>query len=76
MPVFDLSQTEGRELPKISSRLDGEDVDNVFLKLRQVAQVSDSVSKALMKCLKVSMETATTRCSGFVSAKATHRLSE
>lgn len=35
--VFDLAQTDGRELPKISSRLDGEDVDNVFPKLRQVA---------------------------------------
>jgi len=35
--VFDLAQTDGRELPEISSRLDGEDVGNVFPKLRQVA---------------------------------------
>ena len=37
MSVFDLAQTDGRELPEISSRLDGEDVGNVFPKLTQVA---------------------------------------
>jgi len=35
--VFDLAQTDGRELPQNSSRLDGQDVGNVFPKLRQVA---------------------------------------
>ena len=37
VPVFDLSQTDGQELPEICSRLDGDDVGNVFAPLRSVA---------------------------------------
>jgi N-terminal domain of anti-restriction factor ArdC/IrrE N-terminal-like domain len=35
--VFDLSQTDGQELPEICTRLDGEDTGNVFAQLRDVA---------------------------------------
>lgn len=37
VPVFDLSQTDGQELPEICNRLDGDDVGNVFAPLRSVA---------------------------------------
>lgn len=37
VPVFDLSQTDGQELPEICARLDGDDTGNVFLRLRTVA---------------------------------------
>jgi antirestriction protein ArdC len=35
--VFDLAQTDGRELPEISSRLRGDDDSNIFPTLRDVA---------------------------------------
>jgi len=37
VPVFDLSQTEGQDLPEICTRLDGDDDANIFLRLRTVA---------------------------------------
>lgn len=37
VPVFDLSQTDGQELPEICTRLDGDDEGNIFAKLRTVA---------------------------------------
>ena len=35
--VFDLSQTDGQELPEVCTRLDGDDDRNVFSQLRNVA---------------------------------------
>ena len=37
VPVFDLSQTDGQELPEVCTRLDGDDEGNIFLRLRTVA---------------------------------------
>jgi antirestriction protein ArdC len=37
VPVFDVAQTDGEELPEIVHRLDGEDVDGIFTRLLAVA---------------------------------------
>jgi len=38
VPVFDLSQTDGQDLPEICTRLDGDDDANIFGRLRTVAE--------------------------------------
>src|SRR6202011_3061034 len=37
VPVFDLAQTDGQELPEVCSRLTGDDAGGVYGQLRQVA---------------------------------------
>jgi antirestriction protein ArdC len=37
VPVFDIAQTDGEELPEVCTRLDGDDNGNVFTRLRAVA---------------------------------------
>ena len=37
VPVFDIAQTDGEELPEVCTKLDGDDDGNVFAQLRAVA---------------------------------------
>lgn len=65
VPVWDISQTEGEELPHVSSRLLGDDPDDAFGRLREVAhgigytvEHADDLGGALGKC---SLDTRTIR---------------
>ena len=48
VPVFDISQTDGAELPEVCIRLDGEDEAGLFERLRTVAASSGSPSRTPM----------------------------
>jgi len=41
VPVFDLSQTDGKELPEVCTRLDGDDHGNIYAQLSAIADTID-----------------------------------